>query len=141
MDFRSVSDHHIAVQIVEKSLECLIYEGKILIDSVNLQMQIIPGTTCTSSFILPDDWEIEKKRRKNSRVIDKVPVLFQNFGGFSLLCCRKGISSYALAESTCILPRLRFHKCTCVALMYLHFAYACSDDIFAIIKPVPLCGH
>ncbi|BBH04853.1 methyl-CPG-binding domain 7 protein, partial [Prunus dulcis] len=37
-------------------------------------MQIIPGTTCTSSFILPDDWEIEKKQRKNSRVIDKTYI-------------------------------------------------------------------
>lgn len=62
--------------------------GNILIHNVNLQMQITPHTMRTSSsFILPDGWEIEEKPRKNTNTAysDKVPISFLNFGGFSLL--------------------------------------------------------
>lgn len=52
-------------------------KGKILIDNVNLQIQNKLSTNRnTSSFLLPDDWEIVEKRRYNSAAVDKVPVLF-----------------------------------------------------------------
>lgn len=61
--------------------------GNILIHNVNLQVQITPHTVRTSSsFILPDGWEIEEKPRKNTSTAysDKVSISSLNFGGFSL---------------------------------------------------------
>jgi hypothetical protein len=115
--------------------------GKILMHNVNLQMQ---SSRRSSSFTLPDGWEIEEKPRNNCPGhIDKVPVLLKIFGGFSSppsLGFRKGICSFVLVHNTCILqPRGEY--CTDERVwshMYVHSALCIysADVIFKTTKLV-----
>lgn len=112
---------------------------------VNLQMQSFRRS---SSFTLPDGWEIEEKPRNNySGHIDKVPVLLKIFGGFPQpLGFKKGICSFVLVHNTCILqPRGDYYTDARVwSHMYVHSALCIysADVIFKTTKLVhSICIH
>lgn len=110
----------------KKSLQCLTYMmGKILMHNVNLQMQSFRRS---SSFTLPDGWEIEEKPRNNySGHIDKVPVLLKIFGGFPPLVLERVYAALylfiilAFCSLGVIIAQMHASGLTCMCTV--HFAY------------------